>query len=133
MPSPVSTPLPTVATGATITDANEHVAVVTSGVYTDAIRPNVYLDASGDLLNSSSGTTLTVRIRRGNGITGTVVATYGPFTLTASARSNWSINGLDTPPESFGLVYSVTLQLASNAGTATVESALVDVMVQPNS
>ena len=95
----------------------------------------VLVEFNLDFLNSSSGTTITFKVRR-TSATGTLVTnanTWGPFTLAASSRYNFGISATDQPGESAGLVYVVTATIASNSGTATFETAIVSVQVQAGS
>ncbi len=127
MPSPLNTPSTTIATAVTTAGATE-ILVVTSGpVNCDNLETIVNIECAVDFLNSASGTTMTWRIRRGT-VTGAVITSgsaWGPFTLTASARSNFVVMGVDLPGLVHGQVYVLTMQIASNAATATVETAAI--------
>jgi hypothetical protein len=72
----------------------------------------------GNVLTNAGASTLRLRVRQGNGITGTVVADSGPMTTAAGANVNISCGGVDGSPAS---QYSLTVQAgaAAQAGTST--------------
>lgn len=133
MASPINTPLLATKAISSITDALEHVVALSNPVNADNVETNVLLDGNVDITNSSSGTALTLKLRQGNGITGTVVATWGPFDLTASKRSMASAIGNDTPGLVAGMLYSLTALVTSNTGTVTVNNATLSVQSQASS
>lgn len=130
MPSPINTPAFGTASVSTITDALEHVVAVSGPVNADNVETQVLLDGNLDITNSSSGASVTLKLRRGNGITGATVVTWGPFNLTASNRSAWPCVGVDTPGLVGGQVYSLTALVTSNAGTVNVNNASISVQSQ---
>jgi hypothetical protein len=128
MGSPLNATLPGVGSAISVVSTTEIVAVVSNPVNLDAVVTQVQLEWAVDLTNSSSGTTVTVKVRRGNGITGTLVTganTWGPFTLTSSNRSNFSGVAYDVPGAEGGAVYSVTVTIAGNSGSPTINTATV--------
>lgn len=72
----------------------------------------------GNIIGNASASTCRVRIRQGNGITGTVVADSGPNTVPAGANFSTSCGGVDGNPVS---QYCATIQnsAAAQAGTST--------------
>lgn len=125
MGSPSNATLPGVGSAISVVSTTEIVAAVSQGVNLDGIQTLVQLEWAFDLTNSSSGTTATVKVRRGNGITGALVTggnTWGPFTLVASNRLNISGMSWDIPGLEGGQVYSVTLTIAGNTGTPTINT-----------
>lgn len=133
MGSSVNTPLLVSGTAINVVSTTEIVAVVSGGVTTNNAQTQVQFEFDLDFLNSSSGTTITLKIRRGNGITGAAVATFGPFALTASLRSNYSMNAVDVPGEVHQAVYSATVTVAGNSGTPVIETATLQALVTPAS
>lgn len=128
MGSPLNATLPGVGSAISVVSTTEIVAAVSQPVNCDALVTQVQLEWSIDLTNSSSGTTATVKIRRGNGITGTLVTganTWGPFTLVASNRLGLSGCAYDVPGAEGGVVYSVTVTIAGNSGSPTINTAIV--------
>ena len=72
----------------------------------------------GNIIGNASASTCRVRIRQGNGITGTVIADSGPNTVPAGANFSTSCGGVDPNPAS---QYCATIQnsAAAQAGTST--------------
>lgn len=70
----------------------------------------------GNIIGNASASTCRVRIRQGNGITGTVVADSGPNTIAAGANFSTSCGGVDPNPAS---QYSFTIQNSAAAQSAT--------------
>lgn len=128
-PSPVNTPVQAVGTNVTVVSTTEIVAVTANNIVTNNLQTQVQFEFDIDFLNSSTGTTLTLKIRRGTGITGTVVATYGPVTLVASARSFASMIAVDVPGEVHGASYVGTVTVAGNSGSPVIETAGLQVLV----
>ncbi len=87
----------------TVPDAGEGKAIIASINF-----PNI----------GTAATAVTVRVRRGNGITGTTVATTVK-PVTAATTDTVTILALDNPapPSS---IYSVTAQFTAQTGTTTV-------------
>lgn len=133
MGSVINTPSPAVATAITTGGATETLVVTSNGVNLDSPEQIVLLEWSVDFLNSASGATITFKVERGSAAGGTLVSkasTFGPFDLTASKRSNWSGVAIDLPGACAGQVYTLTMTIASNAATATIETAVLAVQVQ---
>ena len=126
MPSPINASALAVQAATSVVSTTEIVIALSSPVNCDNVQTQVNLRACVDFLNSSSGTSITFKVRRGNGITGTLVSnanTWGPFALTASVRSNYSLDASDIPGLVGGQVYSLTATVAGNSGSPTVETA----------
>lgn len=136
MPSPVNTPTPAVATAITTSAATELLIVTSSAINLDTPESLVLIEFEVDFLNSASGATITFKLERGAAAGGTLISkasTWGPFTLAASTRYNFSGAGIDTPGASAGLTYVLTGTIASNAATSTYETAVIAVQVQQGS
>lgn len=136
MGSPLNATLPGVGSAISVVSTTEIVAATSQGVNLDGIQTLVTLSFAVDLLNSSSGTSVTFKVRRGTGITGTLVTganTWGPFALTASARQNFSGVAYDIPGLEGGAQYSVTATIAGNSGTPTIETAVLEAQTSSQS
>lgn len=70
---------------------------------------------------SAATTTITLRVRRGNGITGTVVATSGAIGSGVDASVVYAdgFNAVDTVPVQDLAQYSLTMQMAGASGNST--------------
>lgn len=135
MPSVINTPTPVVATAGTTGGATEVVVITSNPVNIDTPESVVLIQFDCDFLNSASGATITWKVRR-TSLTGTLVTagnTWGPYTLVASGRSPHGFTAFDTPGASSGLLYVVTATIASNAATATFETAIMAIQVQSGS
>lgn len=128
MGSPSNATLPGVGAAINVVSTTEIVAASSQGVNLDGIQTLVQLEWAMDLTNSSTGTSVTFKIRRGTGITGTLVTganTWGPFALTASLRNNFSGVAYDIPGLEGGQQYSVTATVAGNSGTPVINTAVI--------
>jgi hypothetical protein len=78
--------------------------------------PGIPVVVRGDvpLIGAASTTTVTLRIRRANGIAGAVLAT-GVFTVTGAVTLPGNLSIVDTAYDGTG--YSLTVQAAGAAGT----------------
>lgn len=136
MPSPINGTALGIGTAINVVSTTEIVAAVSAGVNCDNVQTQVSLSGSIDFLNSSTGTSVTLKIRRGNGITGTLITnanTWGPFTLVASNRVNFNIDGSDIPGLVGGQVYSLTVTVAGNSGTPVIEVATLQAFAMSQS
>jgi hypothetical protein len=127
MPSPINSPMVVLATGITTAGATEVVAGTSAPCNPDNLETVVNLEAAFDVSNSASGTAITFRLRR-TSVTGALVtlgSTWGPFSLTASLRNNFTIMAQDAPGACAGLIYVVTFQVTSNAAMFTVNTATI--------
>lgn len=135
-PSPLNAPLMGVGSSISVVSTTEIVAATSGPVNTDNLETVVYLEANLDFLNSSSGTTITLKLERGTAIGGTAITsggTWGPFALTASARSNYGIAGYDLPGLVFNQKYVFTVTVAGNSGSPTIETATITCTSQSQS
>lgn len=87
--------------------AEKAVAEVT-GVTTDITRREVSLIATASWVAGATSETITIKIRRGSGVAGTVV---GEITVSSVAgkKNECSIQCSDTPGEAAGLAYTLTM------------------------
>lgn len=128
MPSPSNIPAMGVAGPINVVSTTEIVAVTSAPINTDNLETAVNIIACIDFLNSSSGTTATVKIERGIAIAGTPITsggTWGPVALTASVRSQMIAMGVDNPGQVGGQQYVATVTVAGNSGTPVIEKATI--------
>lgn len=130
MPSPINTPVPTTATGVTVTTTAETVAVISSPVNTDQNESVVVLDGLVDITVGTGGATVTLKLERGNVAGGTLVQAVGPLTVTAANRYQASILGIDRPGVVTGQLYVLTVTVASATGNSTVNFAALQAQSQ---
>lgn len=72
----------------------------------------------GNVTGNASASTIRLRIRQGNGITGTIVADTGNITVAAAAVVTAMVAGVDASPASqYSLTF--TASAATQAGTST--------------
>lgn len=120
-----------VYTTATVANAN----VVTTNETVAQVSPALSVTQDGDPIQvtgtvsfttGTATTAVTVRCRRGNGITGTVVGTAEVDTLAAAVSAPISVDFLDFPGAVAGQVYSITVQQTAATGNGTVNSAVTE-------
>lgn len=92
-------------------------------------RPGQTVDLDGIVtLTTGTGTTgVTVRIRRGSGITGTVVQSSGVLAIVGAvgAVSDYGVQGTDTPGDVVGQQYTITIQQAAATANGSVTLATI--------
>jgi hypothetical protein len=82
------------------------------------------ITGSVNVTQGTSGTAVTVRVRKGEGIAGTVVGQALVSPLAAAAAGTIPFGVIDTAPAD-GATYSVTVQLTAAAANGTVNGGLV--------
>lgn len=88
-----------------------------------AYNDQVDLIGAVDITIGTSGDHVTLKVRRGTDTTGTVVATFGAFNVTAADRRNFSVVATDAQAaESGALQYVLTATVANGAATSTVNA-----------
>lgn len=108
--------------------AVESVVLQLPGITVQAGSP---VDLAGlvDVTEGTSGTAVTLRLRRGVDATGVLLATFGPFALAAAARSIFSVAWRDVQNvDVANQQYVVTMQqtAATGNGTANVANLRAD-------
>lgn len=79
-------------------------------------------------VTAGAGTTAVVtRVRRGEGITGTVVGIAASHTLAAAAVGTVAFEAVDTAVPNDNQVYSITIQQTGATGNGTVNGGVVKV------
>lgn len=89
----------------------------------------VVLLAFIDLTIGTSGTALTLRLRRGTTLTGTQVNVGQAMTVTAGNLVHWSTIDTDQPGIAAGLQYTLTAQVTGGAAASTVSDVSLVAMV----
>lgn len=102
-----------------IVTTTETVLATLPPVSTDGSVQRVQLQAFASFTTGAGTTGYTLRIRRGTGITGTVVATSGIIAAAASTLVAGGVDGLDAPGEVADQQYVLTVQLAGATGNGT--------------
>lgn len=85
----------------------------------DGQAQSVLLEGVAGFTVGTGTTTVTVRIRRGTGITGTAVASIAGVNVTAGNVVQIPINGVDTPGEVADQQYVLTVQQAAATANGT--------------
>lgn len=103
--------------------AASETAICTLPVSTFPDQAIIDLHATVDITIGTSGTAVTLKVRQGSGTTGTTIATYGPFTVTAADRRSFSL--VATDPNGGALAtnqYTLTATVTAGAATSTVNA-----------
>lgn len=106
-----------------VVTTTETVALVTPPVSTTFAGDQIDIEGKVNMLAGTGTTACVLRIRRGNGITGTVVGVAETDTLAAGSSESFPLQAVDTPGDVAGQVYSLTIQQTAATGNGTVQSA----------
>lgn len=112
-----------------IVTTTETVALVTPPVSTTYSSDAIDIEGKINVTAGTGTTAVVLRIRRGNGITGTVVGVADTDTLAAGSSESFPLQGVDTPGDVAGQVYSLTVQQTGATANGTVNSAASSVSV----
>ncbi len=85
------------------------------------LRGLVELDTGADT------TAVTIRIRRGTTITGTLVSEAIAEETTAALAETWVVSALDEPGDVGTVTYVVTIQQTAASANGTVDNATIEV------
>lgn len=110
-------------TDVNVVTTNETVAHTSLPVSQSVDGEAVTIEGSVRLLTGTNTTAVTVRIREGNGITGTVVGETIPVTVGAAINDPIPFGFTYNPASIAGMVYSVTVQQTGASANGTVTSA----------
>lgn len=119
------------STTQTITTTNETVVLTFPGISSSSSQDTVAVQGSLDITAGTAATFVTVRVRRGTGITGTVAGNSDPITVTAGATSNIGFDVADNPGEVAGQPYVVTVQQTAATGNGSVLHAEGQITLLP--
>lgn len=106
-----------------IVTTTETVALVTPPVSTTFGSDAIEIEGMVNLTAGTGTTAAVLRIRRGNGITGTVVRAADTDTIAAGSSESFLVQGLDTPGDVAGQVYSITVQQTAASANGTINGA----------
>lgn len=113
-----------IAAAQTVTTTTE-LDVGTASTLTNAAGEPVVICGTVNILAGTATTAVTVRVRRGEGITGTVVGIAALHTLAAAATASIPFEAVDTAVPGDNQVYSVTVQQTAATGNGTVNGGVV--------
>lgn len=114
-------------TDVAVVTTNETVALVSSPVSQSVDGEAVSIEGRVSLLTGTGTTAVTLRIREGNGITGTVVGETIPVTVGAAINQPIPFGFTYNPASIAGMVYSVTVQQTAASANGNVTSASMTV------
>lgn len=100
--------------------AAETAILVTPGVSTRYNGDQIQIDGTLDITAGTGTTAVTIRCRRGNGVTGAIVGAAEPDTLAAGASEAVPFTFTDQPGDVAGQVYTLTVQQTGGTGNGTV-------------
>lgn len=117
------------AAATTLTTTTETVLVTSPGISTDGPSQQISIQATAALVTGASTTSVRLRIRRGTGITGTVVGDSGNITAAAAAAVDLSVDAVDNPGDVADQVYVLTAQQVAATGNATAQLAAIAAVI----
>lgn len=112
-----------VVSDTTLVTTAETVAAVIGNVSNQSADGVIRFTGYAAVLGGTNTTLVTARVRRGNGITGTIVGEADPLTLVGAGQLGIPISCEDTPGEVGGVPYSLTIQLTGASANGTVLAA----------
>lgn len=118
-------------TDTTVTTTTETVALTMPAISTPGAGSQVTMEGELNMTAGTAATAVTVRVRRGTGITGTVVGESNPVTVAAGNTVPLPWQVVDTPGEVAGQAYVVTVQQTAATGNGTVLNAAGSITVGP--
>lgn len=105
-----------------VTTAETAIATL-PGISLNDASESIYLRGSAIITIGTAGVTAELQVRRGNGITGSIVSVSKPVTVTAAAVAQLAVECIDTPGHLAGGQYTLTVTVASASGNSTVALA----------
>jgi hypothetical protein len=126
-------PTPAFASAVTNDTDAEFVVLVSPKVIVDDPQFDVVLHGLVDVNFGADATAITLKLKRGSTIGGTLVTagnTWGPYPVIGSAEGQFVAMGFDDSPAAFGEVYVLTATAAGNDTATTVNGAYLEVIVQ---
>lgn len=118
-----------VTTDTPVTTTTETIALTTAAISTPGPGTNVSIQGIIEMTYGTGTTAVTVRVRRGTTITGTLVGEGNAYTVAAGNTSEQTFSVEDTPGEVAGQAYVVTVQQTGATANGTVVSAEAEVTV----
>jgi hypothetical protein len=114
-----------------VTTTTETVVLTLPAVSTNGPGDTVSIQGIVDMTYGTGTTAVTVRVRRGTGITGTLVGTADPWNVTAGNTSEQTFAVEDTPGEVAGQAYVVTVQQTAATANGSVLHAEAEISLGP--
>lgn len=115
----------------TLTATTETVIMTLPGVSTNGAQDQVFVSGSMAVTAGTAATGVTVRVRRGTGITGTVIGTAEVDSVTAATTEPFPFDAFDTPGEVAGQQYVVTAQQVAATGNGTAIYGAAQISLGP--
>ena len=123
MPSPLNQPAPSFTIVASPATSAETVVATSATVIVDVPQYAVLLTGLIDITIGTSGTAITLKLKRGTATSGTGItsgATWGPYAVTATDEYQFTVMGYDLPGNVFLQQYCLTATITNGAATSTV-------------
>lgn len=111
----------------TVVTTAETVAIVSDPISQSYDQERVTISGMISMLTGTGTTALTIRVREGNGITGTQVGESIPVTIGAGANDPRPFQVSYNPQSVANMPYSVTVQQTAASANGTVLNASVTV------
>lgn len=115
----------------TLTTTTETVVMTMPGVSTNGPGDQAFVSGSMAVTAGAAATGITVRVRRGTGITGTVIGTAEIDSVTAATTEPFPFDAFDTPGDVANQQYVVTAQQVAATGNGTVIYGAAQVSLGP--
>lgn len=119
-------------TSTTVTTTTETVVATSLPVSTRGASEQVTITGWVDFTSGTGATALTLRVRRGTGITGTLVSNANAQTVTAGNTLDYDLVVVDTPGEVAGQQYVLTVQQTAATGNGTALAASIQLGANSN-
>lgn len=104
----------------TLTTTTETAVLTMNGLNTRGPSDTIMFEGQGKVASGTGVTAVTATLRRGSGITGTIVAVAEPQPLAASTTGTFTWSFVDAPGEIANASYTVTLTQVGATGNGTV-------------
>lgn len=122
-PGPPQTQVASAAGNQTIVTTTELAVVTVTGVNTPQGGGRVILEGELQIAIGTTTSSVTLNIRRGTGITGTIIATTSQGVPTAGSTFTIPIQGVDNLGEAAGQSYTLTVTQTAATANGTASNA----------
>lgn len=116
-------------TDVALSTTTETAVLTLSGVSLDGPSQSVLVFGYAAVTTGAGTTSLTFRVRRGTGVTGTVVGEPATVKAGASESVSGAISVIDSPGEVAGQAYTLTVQQVAATANGTVTEAAVQAVI----
>lgn len=113
-----------VLTDTTVTTTTETVLLTFGGMTVSGPDSRIAIFGLVSMTHGTGATAVTMRVRRGTTITGTLVGEANALSVTAGNSSEQNFGVLDSPGEVAGQQYVLTAQFTAATGNSTITSAM---------